>query len=271
MCHIQETTYLCGYVQNTLLLACPFAARLYRIAADDDAPIFCLHGLIVNRSINIEETYGSNPTCNYDSLQMKVLKPLFRRQVVLQDEFADYAARIRAIKACLQSSNRPTYNFYQTMKEGWDAEELQKRQDELWDHVLPASVERTTDVFASASDEMTIAYSLTLNHPLKSHDGITRSSSHLPALKTQLDSGSSLSDIDMEVYEQILQQEIEAVQHELHLLEVHALDACMDDIGWVLPSDKNAKNKSLRVMENRLVQPEEKSGTSIREWLIRKR
>jgi hypothetical protein len=75
----------------------------------------------------------------------------------------------------------------------------------------------------------------------------------------------------MGVYEQILQQTIEAVQHELHLLEVHAVHACMDDVGWVLPNDENAKNKLLPIMENRLVQPEEKSGTSIREALIRKR
>jgi hypothetical protein len=168
---MKETTYHGGHVQKTLLLACDFAARLYRVADDDDAPIFCLHGSKVERSITIKEIYGTNPTCKYDSLQMKVLKPLFRRQVVLQDEFADYAARIRAIKACLASSNRPTYNFHQTTKEGWDAEELQKRQDELWEHVLPASVERTTDIFASASDEITKAYSLTLDHLLKSYDG----------------------------------------------------------------------------------------------------
>lgn len=265
MCYIQETTYHDGYVQKTILLACNFAERLYRID-NDDAPIFCLNALKVEKSITIKEAYGADPTCNYDRLQMKALKPFFRRQVDLQDEFADYAARIRDIKACLESGNRPTYNFQQIAKEGWDVIEEQRKQDRLWEQALPASVEKVTNIFAAASNEMTIAYS----RMLTSHFRISRSDPPLPARKTRLAPVSSLKTIDMEVYEQILQDTIEEVQHELHLLELHAVDACMDNVGWVLPNDKKARSKLEPTMTYRCVQPEAKSGTSIRKAFIRK-
>lgn len=269
MCLINKTTYHCGYVQKTLVFPCYFGRQLYRVA-DDHAPIFCLHDLKVNKSITIGEPYGTSPAYIYDRLQLKVLKPLFHRQVVLQDEFAEYAARICRIKACLECSDRPTYNFRQIEKEGWDVNEKQRIQDKLWNHDLPGSVKRATDSFASASDELTIAYSLTLNHLLTSHDGISRSSSHLPPLKTLSTSGSPLTDIDMEVYEQILQRTIKDLQYELYLLEVNAVNACMDDVGWVMPNEENARSRLEPIMTLRAVQPEEKSGTSIRKALIRK-
>ena len=268
ICPIKKTTYHCGYVQKTLVFPCYFGATLYRVA-DDHAPIFCLHDLKVNKSITIGEPYGTSPAYIYDRLQLKVLKPLLHRQVVLQDEFAEYAARIRRIEACLERSNRPRYNFRQIEKEGWDVNETQEQQDKVWNHDLPGSVKRATDSFASASDELTIAYSLTLNHLLKSHDGISRSSSHLPPLKTLSSSGSPLTDIDMGVYKQILQLTIKALQDELYLLEVNAVNACMDDVGWVLPNEENARSRLEPIMTLRLVQPERKSGTSRREAFIR--
>ncbi|OSS50529.1 hypothetical protein B5807_05147 [Epicoccum nigrum] len=115
---------------------------------------------------------------------------------------------------------------------------------------------------------MTIAYSSTMNRLLESHFGISRSSSNLPALKAQLDSSSLLINTDTGVYEQILQQMLTTVQHEILRLEVQALEACMDDFGWVLPKDENADNTLLRMMACRLIRPVEKSGTGIREAFI---
>ena len=100
---------------------------------------------------------------------------------------------------------------------------------------------------------------------LKSHEGISRSSSHLPPLKTLSSSGSPLTDINMGVYKQILQLTIKYLQDELYLLEVNAVNACMDDVGWVLPNEENARSRLEPIMTLRLVQPERKSGTSRRE------
>ena len=69
----------------------------------------------------------------------------------------------------------------------------------------------------------------------------------------------------MGVYKQILQLTIKYLQDELYLLEVNAVNACMDDVGWVLPNEENARSRLEPIMTLRLVQPERKSGTSRRE------
>ncbi|KAF3008757.1 hypothetical protein E8E13_010139 [Curvularia kusanoi] len=277
MCYLQETSYSCGHVQQTLLLACNFAKRLYR-TDDARAPIFCLHGLQVVKSVTVEGQCATTNAAICDRLQNKSLKPLFRRQTVVQGEFADHAERIRSIGACLENGKRPIYNFQQIAKEGWDAREQQKRQDQLWSEILPASIQKTTNIFADACNEMTIAYTLTMNILLKRDFGISPSTSTLPALKTKLDSYFSavdflhedyiLVDTDAEVCEQVLHKTRDTVQQELLELEAHAVEACMDDVGWLLPKDDDAKDALSRMMRDRLVQPVEKSGMDIREAFI---
>lgn len=190
--------------------------------------------------------------------------------------FSEYADRLRNVQTCLENEKRPMYNFQQISKEGWDAKEQQKQQDMLWNKLLPGSIERAISTFAGACNEMIAAWTLTANELLKKSEGKLVDCSKLPTLKTQLDPNwdlasyvdedsedTPLTGSDTMLYEQVLHKTRITLQNELIELELQAVEACMDDVGWVLPDDERARGMLQDMIVHQLVQPVERSGTGV--------
>ncbi|KAF2629727.1 hypothetical protein BU25DRAFT_447147 [Macroventuria anomochaeta] len=199
-----------------------------------------------------------------DCLQLKVLKPLIDRQTLVEHEFGVYAEHICNIKSCLENGKRPMYNFQQIVKE------QQKRQDSLWNRLLPDSVDRLITLFTDSCNEMTAAYTLTVNDILKKHFRRSSPSSEFPALKMRLDLNWRLENFKDFIAENHVQEiQILVLQHELLKLEVQVLEACIDDVAWVLTGcDEDAEDCLECMMVKRLIQPTENSGTAIREAFV---
>jgi hypothetical protein len=90
-----------------------------------------------------------------------------------------------------------------------------------------------------------------------------------PAMYIEEDSGDiPLTGLNTNVFEQVLYNVRITLRDELLKLELQAVEACMDDIGWVLPNDERANDVLEYLMVHRLVQPVEVSGTGIRVMLV---
>lgn len=279
MCYLQETTFSCGHTQKSVLLACSFSAQLYRIS-DSGGPTFCLHGLQVVKSTTVQEACGANSKRFCNRIELKVLKPFFTRQTTIEQEFATYADRIRSIKTCLDTANRPVYNFRQIALEGWNAKEEQRRQDDLWNRILPALLDKAVAHFTHACNELTTAYVLTINEVSRQHFDRPLIDWDPPALETPLHPGSTIVDWlyrdsvvshwEAAVYDGVYYATRRTLRHELLELETRALEACMDDVGWVLPGEQGARIALEQVKVSRLVQPVEMSGTGVRKAFVRR-
>lgn len=281
MCYIQERTFTCGHTQKMLFMSCNFAKQLTP-TVDRRAPTFCLEGLKVVQHITIDGACGAYrkyEVCN--RLESRVLKPFFDRQAIVEAEFAAYAERFCNIRNCMNNGKRPIYNFQQIAKEGWDAKEQQEQQDMIWTKLLPESVDQFTAVFARACNEMMTVYALTLNTVLLKYFGRSIDHENLPPLTTQIEPGwdlqeymiqgsgdTPLTNPDAMIFEQVLHQMRTKIQYSLEQLELQAVEACMDDVGWVLPNDKDARDMVEPMVYYRLVQPLARSGTDIRKDFI---
>lgn len=70
------------------------------------------------------------------------------------------------------------------------------------------------------------------------------------------------------MFEEVVHTVSAKFQHEILKLEIQALGACMDGVGWTLPENKFTKDTLEHMMLYRLVQPVEQSGTAVREAFV---
>ena len=266
MCYLQETTFNCGSVHKSLFIAWKYAERLTR-TADGCATRFCLQGFKVVKNINIDEPCGSSN--GGGCLQARVLEPLLDRKSTVESEFASYAERIFSIKACLENGKRPIYNFHQVSQEGWDAKRHQKRMDTLGNRLLPWEIERLVPFFENSCNEISAAYTLTANELVRKHEGGDSGAFKARVFRTPVHEETLLIAPICAWFDEVVHAIRTKLRDEILEMEIHALDACMDDVGWKFPDDVSAKNSLEHWLSCRLVQPVEQSGTAIREAFVR--
>ncbi|KAJ4994368.1 hypothetical protein SVAN01_00197 [Stagonosporopsis vannaccii] len=254
MCYLEKTTFSCGHTRKSIFLACNFVSDCTAQKTLADRPFACTayKSSRVRPSKKHAEPAASSSVTAYNS----------------------------SVKACLDSAERPIYNFQQIAQEGWNAKVEQRLQDDLWDHILPTLLQKVSALYAHACNEMTTAYVLTINEVSSWHFKRPLINYGPPALETPVNPSWTIVDWlhgdslvqhwEAAMYEEVYRRTHRNLQHELLELEIQALQACMDDVGWVLPKEESAKHALQDTMVSRLVQPVEKSGTSVRGAFVRR-
>lgn len=257
MCYLQETTFNCGCSHKSLFMACKYV-ELIACTTDSEAHWFCLQGSQVVKSSIVDESCGSAHWAG--CVLNTIFKPLIDRKTMVKNELDSYAKRIFSVKICLESGNLPLYNFYQVAREGWDAKEQQGRMDDFWNKILPAEVESMVSLLSNNRHEIIDAFTLMMNECLQKLHGVDSNAFNEEMLLTA--PGCTW-------FDEVVHAATFKIQGELLKMEVHAVEACMDDIGWTFPDDKSAKESLAHCMSKRLVQPVEQSGTAVREAFVR--
>jgi hypothetical protein len=250
MCYLQETIFSCRSVHKSLFMACKYAERMTR-TTDVYAPRFCSHGCEIVKSITVDATCGSSN--GGGCLQAKFLAPLLDRRSTVGSQFASYAKRIFSIKVCSKNGKRPIYNFHQVSQEGWDAKQHQKRVDSLWNKSLPWKRERLVPLFENSRNEITAVYTLTTSELLREHDGVGFSAYKVSALRTPIHEETLLIAPDCNWSDEVVYAIRRKLRDDVFEMELQALEACMDDVGWMetpLRRGRKAKLGELVVISN---------------------
>ncbi|KAJ4381243.1 hypothetical protein N0V86_003592 [Didymella sp. IMI 355093] len=103
---------------------------------------------------------------------------------------------------------------------------------------------------------------------LRNRGGVASEASNMSILRTHLQEEGLLTAPNCTWSEEVVRSVSAKLQDELLRLEIQALQACMDDVGWTFPAEEDAKESLEYWLLHRLVQPGEPSGTAVRKALV---
>jgi hypothetical protein len=135
--------------------------------------------------------------------------------------------------------------------------------------LLPWKVERIVPLFENSCNEITAAYTLTARELLRKHGGGDSGAFEPLVFRTPVHEEMLLTAPSCTWFDEVIHAIRTKLRDELLEMEIQALEACMDDVGWKFPEDEDAKQSLEHWLSSRLVQPVEQSGTAVREAFVR--
>lgn len=255
MCQLQITFYACGHQRKTIFEPCSLA-RMLGLSTCKHTPSFCPNGLATTRSnaVSIGCSRSHVSGSEYSCADLVILKPFFDHEVIVKEEFEDYNKRLELVVDCLSlaaDSGKPECDWSAVPEENLDVS--RDMHDIHWNSALPHYVSITRQTFKQAAEHLHIAHKHTVDVMLR-----CIVSEFPPGLDMRIDTYSlDPENIGLSFYTQIYVRIRDAVRAALQILEITAVVACLDGMGWTLPDqDIEALNGGLLTcIKDRQVKP----------------
>jgi hypothetical protein len=251
MCQIDITVFACGHSRKTISEPCHLEeiSQMIEDPHPDSSAVYCgdcPNGFTVDSTNTVSTTCGQD---DFNSLfacsELVILAPFFAHHVVTKAEFTDFEDRIALVADSLTLMRDSG-----GIECDWSripAAELQDVKDEYdihWNTALPAYLATARAAIEKAAEHLQVAHTHTFDVLLG-----CLASEYPPGL--DLDVEIDLDDVGdgesegMALYRQIVDRLRFKVRADLEMLEELAVRACLDGVGWCLPSQDWEATKTL--------------------------